>query len=283
MIDPLSTRISVIIPSVVAETPDRLREALSNQSLAPHEIIHVHDADRRGAAWARNRGIEKASGEIVACIDDDCIPPSDWLESISDAMARFGADVVGGTYEEHDPFLRARRQRQAFPTKTGPDKEGMVGAGGNIAYRMRILEALRQRDGHVFNEAFRISQDWELMWRLRGNGARVVFLATQVLHLKRLGPLSYLKQQFSRGIGIAGLDRLRQRLGSGIVTHRSLLWGKTDIPKWRLQLTILWRKGIGPFDLHSFSSMTQFALFWIGEKVQAAGYLWGKSRGPLHS
>jgi glycosyltransferase involved in cell wall biosynthesis len=283
MSDTQTTRISVIIPSVLAETPAGLREALSNQSLPPHEIIHVHDAGRRGAAWARNRGIEQASGDIVACIDDDCVPPADWLESISDAMACFEADVAGGTYEEDDPFLRARRRRQAFPTKTGPDREGMVGAGGNIAYRMTVLETIRERDGHVFNEAFRISQDWELMWRLRGNGARVVFLATPVLHLKRLGPLSYLKQQFSRGIGIAGLDRLRQRLGSGIVTHRSLLWSKQDTPKWRLRLTILWRKGIGPFDLYNFSSTAQFALFWIGEKVQAAGYLWGKSQGPLHS
>ena len=283
MIDTPTTRISVIIPSVLAKTPARLWEALSNQSLAPHELIHVHDSDRRGAAWARNRGIEQASGDIVACIDDDCIPPADWLATISDAMARFEADVAGGTYEEHDPFLRARRRRQAFPTKTGPDRDGMVGAGGNIAYRMTALEALRERDGYVFNEAFRISQDWELIWRLRGNGARVIFLATPVLHLKQLGPLSYLKQQFFRGIGIAGLDRLRQRLGSGIVTHRSLLWSKHNTPKWRLQLTILWRKGVGPFDLHSFSSMAQFALFWIGEKVQAAGYLWGKSRGPLHS
>ena len=272
-------QISVIVPSIRAELPEALGRALMNQSLPPHEVIHIHDEQRLGAGWARNRGIELASGQIIACIDDDCVPPAHWLESIRDAFARYDADVVGGTYEECDPFLRARRMRQQFPGVTGPDTYGHVGAGGNIAFKVEALMRARSRDGYVFNESFRMSQDWELVWRLRDLGARFVFLAVPVRHEKSLGALDYLSQQFSRGIGIAKLAQARKKLGSAVQTHRSLLWSYPGRSLWKTIAKAAWHKGIGPFDLQNFHSMRQFMLFWLGEKSQGVGYLWAQLTG----
>jgi len=271
--------ISVVIPSTRAKLPAALGWALSRQTLKPLEVIHVHDRDRMGAAWARNRGVKRATGDIIACIDDDCVPPTHWLESISEAFARYDADVVGGTYEECDPFLRARRARQEFPAETGLDTNGHVGAGGNIAYRRSALSLARARDGHVFNESFRISQDWELAWRLRDLGATIVFLGVPVRHYKSLRPLGYLSQQFFRGIGIANLALARKRLDPRLRTHRSLLWSDPGCPTWMTLARLAWYKGIGPFDWQSFASPGQFSLFWIGEKIQSAGYLWARTIG----
>jgi len=268
--------ISVVIPSTSEILPSALDAALVRQTVTPIEVIHIYDEQRKGAAWARNRGIEKASGDVIACIDDDCIPPVNWLASISESLCRYDADVVGGTYEESDPFLRARRNRQRFPTQPGPDSNGMVGAGGNIAYRMDMLKRARARDGFIFNESFRISQDWELIWRLRDLGAKVYFLATPVQHLKVLRPNAYLRQQFFRGIGIARLNQVRKELSTNLVVHRSLLWSDSDSAPWKSLLKLIWHKGIGPFDAQSFASFQQFLLFWIGEKSQCVGYVWAK-------
>jgi len=275
--------ISVVIPSTSRNLPALLETALARQTFTPIEVIHIYDEQRKGAAWARNRGIETASGDIVACIDDDCVPPVHWLASIRDTMCRYNADVVGGTYREKDPFLRARRNRQRYPGKSGPDRQGQVGTGGNIAYRKDILDRVRNQFGSVFDESFRISQDWELIWRLRSIGARVVFLATPVQHQKLLTPVAYLRQQFFRGIGIARLDEVRNRIGSAAVTHRSLLWSDDGSAAWSILPKLFWYKGIGPFDWRSFTSVRQFLLFWLGEKVQSIGFLWAKIRKPkLH-
>ncbi|MGH2794651.1 MAG: glycosyltransferase [Actinomycetota bacterium] len=38
---------------------------------------------RRGSAYARNRGIEEARGDLTAMIDDDVVPAPDWLAKIA--------------------------------------------------------------------------------------------------------------------------------------------------------------------------------------------------------
>lgn len=269
--------ISVVIPSTLESLPKDLEAALARQTVPAREVIHVYDEHRQGAAWARNRGIEKAAGHIVACIDDDCVPPDDWLATISETMTDYDADVVGGTYDELDPFLRDRRRRQGFPCRTGPDDHGQVGAGGNIAYRMSTLLLTRWRDGYFFNESFRMSQDWELIWRLRDQGARVVYMAKPVSHSKTMSSFAYLRQQFSRGIGIAMLNRARLRLGNGLVTHKSVLWSNPESSRARVLLQVVWHKVIGPVDWQSFSTLRNFTVFWLGEKLQGLGFLWAES------
>jgi glycosyltransferase involved in cell wall biosynthesis len=53
--------------------------------------------ERRGIPFARNAGIEFASSEIVAFIDDDCIAHKDWLKYIEFSFLRDpNIGVVGG-------------------------------------------------------------------------------------------------------------------------------------------------------------------------------------------
>lgn len=276
---PTTPRISVVIPTRDNERSVAITEALAAQTLLPLEVIWVHDLERRGPAWARNRGIEQAVGEMFAFLDDDCVPPETWLSDLSDALIRHRADGAGGTYVETDPFLAARRSRQPYPDRQCWDPGGLVGTGGNVMYTRAALEICRRRDGAVFDERFRISQDKELAWRLRRHGGRLVFVPTPVTHLKSLSPWAYVRQQFGRGRGIAALDR-RARLASTFVPpDRGLLWDRhahLGVGGW---MRLLWRKGLGPFDVQSFSTRREFALFWAGEKMQALGYLAERVQG----
>lgn len=102
-------KLSIIIPTVGRST---LREVLSglvnSQNFAEinPEIIVVRDAvegeflaklekdfpkvkffctpEKAYAGGARNLGIEKATGEVIAFLGDDTIPQPDWLEHVSD-------------------------------------------------------------------------------------------------------------------------------------------------------------------------------------------------------
>ncbi len=269
--------ISLVVPSTRARMSDVQRSAVEAQTCLPAEALWVWDADRRGSAWARNRGIEHASGDYIAFLDDDCIPPSDWLERLLDTARRFGANVVGGTYEETDGLLADCRERRNFPRTDMLDDQGFVGAGGNIMFERPVLDACLRTDGFVFNETFRISQDWELVIRCRRLDAVFAFSAARVKHLKRTNWIHYLKLQFGRGQGIAALNKRIEEDPSLSVPHRSLLWsdgasGRLARFRW---LIIFWRKICGPFDVASFRRKRDFLTFWVGEKVQGLGFLWG--------
>lgn len=274
-----SHSISVVVPTTGEGELPLLRQALMQQSLPAAEIIVIQDSDRRGAAWARNQGIAQASGEFIAFIDDDCMPPSSWLENLLNTIQQYHADIVGGTYDESDDFLRAKRSRASYPDRSGHDEHGLVGAGGNIMFRSATLRSIQALDGFVFNEHFRISQDWELIWRARSLGYTVAFTHIRVTHLKHITPSSYIRMQFNRGRGIYKLNKISKSMPTAVTLHNSLLWGNAKHSKLSQWRKLLWHKMLGPFDIQSFDQHKHFILFWIGEKTQGIGFLWASIFG----
>jgi glycosyltransferase involved in cell wall biosynthesis len=128
--------VSVVVPALNEEgSIVALLEALAGQTLRPAEIVVADggSADRtrelvrefagrsdvpvvlveteRGLPGRnRNRGIERASREWVACVDAGTRPRPDWLERLCEAARREPrAQVVFGQYEAlaHDFFTRA--------------------------------------------------------------------------------------------------------------------------------------------------------------------------------
>jgi len=274
--------VSVIIPTLGRDTLALCQDALAKQTRQPDEVIVVLDRERRGIAWGRNEGIARAKGDLIAFADDDGIPPPDWLERLVGALDRHDAAAAGGTFQETDPLLDAIRRRTVLPTVEQIDQGGLVGNSGNIIFVRDWLIACAQQDGYVFNPLFtRAGEDWELIWRLRKRGAKMVFVPNPVTHLRRATALQHFRHSFHRGVGIAVLFRAMQADPSGIVPQDSLLWGeagKKADPRW---LRAVWEKLVGPFAWGQFHSTRHFCLFWLGEKCQAAGFLWEMLGGRL--
>ena len=273
-------KISVVIPTMGRETLALCQAALAKQTRPPDEVLVIVDRDRRGAAWARNEGIGRATGDLIALADDDGIPPPDWLERLVAALDRHTAAVAGGTFQETDPLLDAIRRRHSLPTVEQLDPGGLVGNTGNILFRRDCLMRCEREDGYVFNPLFTgAGEDWELIWRLRKRGARMVWVPNPVTHLRRATGLQHLRHAFHRGAAIAMLFRVMRADPSGIVPQDSLLWGeggKKSKPRW---LKALWVKALGPFEWHQFRRKRHFWLFWLGEKCQAVGFFWEMYRG----
>lgn len=278
--------ISVIIPTIGRDTLARCRSALDEQTRPPDEMITVVDRDRRGAAWARNEGLCRANGDLIAFIDDDAIAPSDWLERLVRAVDKYDAAAAGGTYRETDALLNAIRRRNPVPVNEQLDPGGLVGNAGNILFSRVWLERCAAEDGYVFNPRFAGSgEDWELIWRLRKRGARMVFVPNPVIHLRRASLWQHCRHTFQRGVGIARLYQLYHADAGNVVAQDSLLWGrdgKKSKPRWG---RAFWEKVVGPFDVRNFAKARHFWQFWIGEKCQALGFLYGMIRrgNPVES
>ena len=269
-------KLSVVIPTIGRETLALCRTALAEQTRSPDEVIVVIDHHRQGAAKTRNEGIARATGDLIAFLDDDTIPPPDWLERLVAALDRYEAAATGGTFKETDPLLDAIRRRRRFPEQEQIDQGDWVGNGGNLLIRRQWVDVCLREDGYVFNPFFAGSgEDWELMWRLRKREARMVYVPVPVTHLRRVTIRSYLSHSFERGTGIARLFRLLRSDETRVIPQDSLLWGqagKKAPPRW---FAAVWSKLFGPFVSGQFQCKKHFWVFWLGEKAQAVGFAWG--------
>jgi len=173
-----------------------------------YEGVRVIETPNRGLSSARNTGLEAATGEIVAYLDDDAIPDPDWLRHLAATFASGPYAAVGGP-NILPPGSSAVAQCVAN-APGGPthvlvsDREAEHVPGCNMAIRR---DALLEIGG--FDPRFRVAgDDVDVCWRLLDSGQRIAFSpGAVVLHHRRRSVRAYLRQQRGYGKAEALLER----------------------------------------------------------------------------
>jgi hypothetical protein len=211
-------RISVVIPNWNGRRwlPDCLR-SLAAQTRPPDEVIVVDNgssdgslaylrdehpdvrvlaqARNTGFAYAANRGIEAAGGELVALINTDVVLSPDWVQRMATALsARPGAASAackmlslgdpGVVYDAGDVLRRdgACDQRGRFSRDDGRfDAPGEVfgACGGAALYRRAPVTAIGGFDARFFAYL----EDVDLALRLRLGGWTCAYEPAVCWHL----------------------------------------------------------------------------------------------------
>ncbi len=156
---------------------DRTREVA-----AGFPVIVVRES-RKGLLWARERGRKEAKGDIIANIDADCVPDTDWL---SRGVRHFTNDRLGtisaisGPYDYHDAkwfFRNFSLLTQKYIYRTVSIilqlpfiKKGAVLIGGNNMIRASVL---RKTNGYNTSLTF-YGEDTDTAVRVANYG-RVIF------------------------------------------------------------------------------------------------------------
>jgi GT2 family glycosyltransferase len=168
----------------------------------------VISTPNRGLSSARNTGMQAATGEIVAYIDDDARPDPHWLEYIASTFLGTNHVAVGGpNIAPEGDGLVAECVANA---PGGPvhvllsDSEAEHIPGCNMAFRRAALQEIGG-----FDPQYRVAgDDVDVCWRLRERGWTLGFSpAAVVWHHRRNAVRAYWRQQVGYGRAEAMLER----------------------------------------------------------------------------
>ena len=140
--------------------------------------IILHEATR-GPAAARNRGLKKATGDIVAFTDADCVVDRDWLTRIIAPLRDPAVAIVGGTILARKPCNavaefgeRIHDHQMAIEYDSPPYAITM-----NWASRRSVLEEVGP-----FDEELMRCEDCDLAYRAVAAGYRIVHEPAAVVY-----------------------------------------------------------------------------------------------------
>ncbi len=183
-----------------------------SSSDAVGDIVRRHDVrlisvQNGGLSKARNIGMQAATGEIVAYIDDDAYPDSHWLTYLAHTFMTTGYAAVGGP--NVPPPGDGRIADCVAHSPGGPthvllsDREAEHIPGCNMAFRRAHLLAIGgfDRQFHVAGD------DVDVCWRLQQQGWKLGYSpAAVVWHHARGSIRTYWKQQAGYGRAEALLE-----------------------------------------------------------------------------
>lgn len=177
--------------------------------------------DQPGASRARNAGWKVATTEIVAFTDDDCLPESGWLASLSAGFAelpeaafvtgRLVADEVARGRAEFDLSLFDCEQPSRLEFNDDLEK---MGHGANMAWRREALEAVGGFDeGMGPGTPFRAAEDQDAFWRALRHGTMGWYEPKAiVVHRQWRNRRQQLQTMYGYGIGSGALEVKRWRV-----------------------------------------------------------------------
>lgn len=182
----------------------------SRDRLAP--MVEPYDfrlirTENRGLSRARNAGLEAATGDIVAYLDDDAWPDPHWLQYLASTFQGTEHLAVGGPNVAPANGIDVADCVANAPG--GPihvlisDNVAEHLPGCNLAVRREALENLGG-----FDPQFHVAgDDVDLCWRLRQHGSIGFHAGAMVWHRRRDSIRGYWKQQCGYGAAEAMLEK----------------------------------------------------------------------------
>lgn len=156
--------------------------------VADYPVRYVRE-DRVGLNWARSRGAQAATGQIVIFTDDDVVVDRQWVAALLEPFAHPRVAAVTGLtlpleletpaqelFEQYGGFGRGFVRRTFDYTTIPPAAAGMVGAGANMALRRELVTSMRLFDAELdCGTVTRTGGDAYAFYQLLAAGYQIIY------------------------------------------------------------------------------------------------------------
>ncbi len=135
------------------ELSERARERFGDRE---NVLVHCND-ENRGLSYSRTRGVERASGDIIAFLDDDAVAAADWVEQLLVGYEETDALAVGGRMVPDWVAGRPTHLPEEFLWLVGANYERRLEPwtevrntlGSNLSFRREVFEEVGGFDEQV--------------------------------------------------------------------------------------------------------------------------------------
>ena len=171
-----------------------------------------------GASRARNEGIARCRGEIIAFTDDDCVVPEDWLESYAELLEREPAAGIA-----FGPLIAAQSVKAGWTPEFHPVQEGFVsiagdvrrslGVSANLVVRRSVVESVGPFDPILgVGSVFGAGEDTDFAYRaLRKGHAVYITRRPSVMHYgqRKGSDLVRVRRAYTAGMVAMAMKHVR--------------------------------------------------------------------------
>jgi mycofactocin glycosyltransferase len=171
---------------------------------------YVRHPVNRGAAAARNTGLELVATPLVAFLDSDCVPPAGFpgglLDHLADPAVGLVAPRIVSLGGQAGRIAAYERCHSALDMGSQPSRVRpyswvwYVPSAAMVARRVAL--------GRGFDEDLTLGEDVDLVWRLHDAGWQVRYdPRTQVAHHDRIDPVAWYRRRVAYNESVAPLLR----------------------------------------------------------------------------
>jgi len=187
----------------------------------------VHEA-RRGPAAARNAGLRRASGQVIAFTDADCVVDPCWLRHLVEPLRGPQVGVVGGTILSKRPCnsIEAFGEQIHDHHRAVNEFEPPYAITMNWASRLDVLRVVG-----FFNEDLLRCSDVDWSYRMVRAGYRLAYApAAIVYHQNERTPWGLMREGYVHGYHAVKVLRLHAALLQQVHAHKQGRRGSATEP-----------------------------------------------------
>ncbi len=288
-------KVTVIVPTIGRNSLSDCLNSLFRQSRRPDEVIvvdnskdkkarhlvpdnvrYVHEK-KRGAGYARNRGIKAATNDTLCFIDDDCVASINWLKELSGSFMENKDAIIMGDNENgnevnllncveyYDEQLLFKSDLYSFGKKTVSfwlDSKNFI-----------VSKKLLEKNGIYFND-FHLIHDLDFALQAHSNKITIFYCSkAKVAHFGERNLINHFGRESIIGRENAKMSqkwRIPNKNLAKALFSRKFLWKKrweSQILKHNLTQKVL-RKGdlffrIGFYVLLATNRVVNFLSYYL--------------------